>query len=270
MGNPWQHKIQYKQDYLALDTFKTGSGFEASYHFNVSPSVDLKTIGKIDAVVERPELWNVYLNGELINKSGEWWIDRQFYRFSIGDKVRGGENTITLKADKMSVHAEIMPVYIVGNFSLNPLKKGFEISNEKLSDLGSWKDQGYPFYSQKVSYKQTYVIQKMNSDYLLKLNKWNGTVAEVKVNGRDAGFIAWEPYQLNISSFLKEGNNEIEVIVVGSLKNSFGYFYANNKASINGPWSWGFAPKEIPSLSQYYLMNYGLFEPFSLSEVTIE
>ncbi len=33
MGNPWQHKIQYKQDYLALDTFSAGSGFEMNYHF---------------------------------------------------------------------------------------------------------------------------------------------------------------------------------------------------------------------------------------------
>jgi len=53
MGNPWQHKIQYKQDYLALDTFKVGSGFEAAYHFNVSQSIDLKSLGKISAVVER-------------------------------------------------------------------------------------------------------------------------------------------------------------------------------------------------------------------------
>jgi len=267
MGNPWQHKIQYKQDYLAIDTFKIGSGFEVTYHFEVSRDLDLKSFHKLDAVVERPELWNVYLNGELLKKSGEWWIDRQFYRFPIADKIKKGENVITLQADKMSVHAEIMPVYVVGEFALKPLKQGFEISTGRLPKLGSWKDQGYPFYSQKVSYKQTFTVPKPNSDYLLRLNKWNGTLAEVKVNGKEAGIIAWEPYQLNIGSFLKEGRNDVTITVVGSLKNTFGYFYTNNKSSINGPWTWNFAPEKVPSIDQYFLMDYGLFEPFNLIEV---
>jgi hypothetical protein len=267
MGNPWQHKIQYKSDYLALDTFKKGSGFEVTYHFNVSRDIDLNALYKLDAVIERPELWNVYFNGELLKKSAEWWIDRQFYRFPIGNKIKKGENVILLKADKMSVHAEIMPVYVVGEFLVKPLKQGFEISTGKLSNWGSWQDQGYPFYSQKVSYKQTFNLEGNHSDYFLKLNKWNGTLAEVKVNGKKAGIIAWEPYQLNIGSFLKEGRNDVTVTVVGSLKNTFGYFYTKNNSSINGPWAWNSAPDNIPSINQYFLMDYGLFEPFSLIEI---
>ncbi|MEI6899789.1 MAG: glycosyl hydrolase [Bacteroidota bacterium] len=181
MGNPWQHKIQFKQDYLALDTFKVGSGFEVSYHFNVAQSIDLKSLEKVSAVVERPELWKVYLNSELIEKSKECWIDREFYRFPIGDKLKKGSNILTIKADKMSVHAELMPVYIVGDFALKPLKPGFEITSGNISGLGSWKEKGYPFYSQKVSYNQKFSLQKGTGQYVVKLNKWNGTLAEVKI-----------------------------------------------------------------------------------------
>jgi len=264
MGNPWQHKIQYKQDYLALDTFKTGSGFEVKYHFAISGNADPETLNKLFAVVERPELWEVFVNDKKVVKSDKWWIDREFFKFPIGGMVQKGLNTLMLKAPRMSVHAELMPVYIVGDFVLNPLKQGFEISAGKLSELGTWKSMGYPFYSQKVSYSENFEIQKSTSQFKVKLNKWNGIVAEVFVNQKKAGVIAYPPYELNIGKFIIEGKNEVSVKVIGSLKNTFGYFYKDNNRWINGPGDWDTAPAKIPGIGQYFLMDYGLTEPFSL------
>ena len=267
MGNPWQHKIQYQQDYLALDTFKVESGFEVKYHFTISENTDKETIRKLSAVVERPELWEVFINDQKVKKSDKWWIDREFFKFPIGDKVQKGLNTLTLKAPKMSVHAEIMPVYIVGNFILNPLRQGFEISTGTLSKLGSWKSMGYPFYSQKVSYSEDFVVTKSNAQFKVKLNKWKGIIAEVIVNQKRAGIIAYPPYDLNIGQYLIDGKNKITVKVVGSLKNTFGYFYKNNRRWINGPGDWDTAPTQIPRFDQYFLMDYGLEEPFSLIQL---
>ena len=265
MGNPWQHKIQYKQDYLALDTFKTGSGFEVTYHFNVAENADLKTLSTIDIVVERPEIWDLYLNGAKLTKSDKYWIDREFFRFPIGNHLKTGANTIILKAEKMSVHAEIMPAYLVGDFKLNPLKQGFEVTNGSLSALGSWKSQGYPFYSQKVLYTREYKTLQNGKSYVVKLNRWNGTMAVVYLNGEKAGLITVPPYELELPSTLKPGENNIAVEVVGSLKNTFGYFYKGSVGKwIIGPGDWDVAPKTLPSLNQYFLLDYGLFEPFSL------
>ena len=264
MGNPWQHKIQYKQDYLALDTFKLGSGFEVKYYFTVGENVDAETINKLSAVVERPELWDVLINDEKVEKSDKWWIDREFFKFPIGRKVHKGLNTLTLKAPKMSVHAELMPVYIVGDFVLNPLKQGFEISKGKLSKLGSWKSMGYPFYGNKVAYSENYTVAKSAAQFKVKLNKWNGTLAEVYVNEKKVGIIAYPPYELNISEFVNDGNNKITVNVVGSLKNTFGYFYKDNHHWINGPGDWDTTPAQLPASKDYFLMDYGLEEPFSL------
>jgi len=47
--------------------------------------------------------------------------------FSIGTMVKTGDNTITLKASPMKIHAEIEPVYILGDFSVKPADKGFTI-----------------------------------------------------------------------------------------------------------------------------------------------
>jgi hypothetical protein len=264
MGNPWQHKIQYKQDYLALDTFKVGSGFEVNYHFTIAQSADAKTISKLTAVVERPELWDVIINGKKVEKSDRWWIDREFFKFPIGDKVQKGLNTLTLKAAKMSVYAELMPAYIVGDFVLNPLVQGFEISTGVLSKLGSWKSMGYPFYAQKVAYSENFEVTKSDAQFKVKLNEWKGIMAEVFVNQKKAGIIAYPPYELNISQFITNGKNEVSVSVVGSLKNTFGYFYKDNHNWINGPGDWDTAPAKIPGIEKYFLMDYGLQEPFSL------
>ena len=267
MGNPWQHKIQYKQQYLALDTFKVDSKFEVNYHFTIGENADSETINKLSAVVERPELWEVFINGKKIEKSDKWWIDREFFKFPIGDKVRKGSNLLTLKAPKMSVFAELMPAYIVGDFVLNPLKQGFEISGGTISKLGSWKSMGYPFFAQKVSYSGNFDGLNVGEQYKVKLNKWNGILSEVYVNEIKAGTIAYPPYELNISKYLSKDKNEIAVKVVGSLKNTFGYFYKPNNRWINGPGDWDTAPEKISGIKKYFLMDYGLTEPFSLIKI---
>jgi hypothetical protein len=86
----------------------------------------------------------------------------------------------------------------------------------------------------------------------------------VFVNGQPAGLIAWQPNELDVTSLLKEGENEITVKVTGSLKNTFGFFYQKNDNWIFGPHSWNDAPKKATNASEYFLMDYGLMEPFKL------
>ena len=267
MGNPWQHKIQYRKNYLALDSlFDNNTGFEASYHFNIADNFSSEDMKTIRAVVERPELWQISINGNLITEPiGSYWIDKDFPQFAIGEYLKTGKNTITLKASRMHILAEVMPVYLLGDFLVKPAARGFEITAGEISSLGSWKQEGLPFYSQKVAYSKNFSVNKVpETFYKVKLNKWNGSISEVWVNGESAGVIPWRPDELDVSSLLKEGNNEITVKVTGSLKNTFGFFYHDNDNWIFGPHSWNTAPEKIPPASDYFLMDYGLFEPFDL------
>jgi hypothetical protein len=116
-----------------------------------------------------------------------------------------------------------------------------------------------------VAYSEKFNISKSNgTSFKVKLNQWNGSLAEVFVNNQSAGVIAWQPNELDVTSLLKEGENEITVKVIGSLKNTFGFFYQKNDSWIFGPHSWNYAPKNIPAASEYFLMDYGLMEPFEL------
>jgi hypothetical protein len=265
MGNPWQHKIQYRKSYLDREDFSDNSGFTASYQFYIANDMDPLIMKDIRAVVEGHELWEVVINGQPVRKQeGAYWIDREFWYFPVGSHLKVGKNTLTLKAPKMSIFAELMPVYLTGSFLLNPVENGFEISEGALASTGSWKDQGYPFYSQKVSYTKEFKVEALEGAYAVRLRDWNGTTAEVFVNGQKAGQICWDPYELQVGHLLKEGANQVTVQVVGSLKNTFGHFFKTWESVLNGPGDWNVSPEGMPSLDQYSLMDYGLYEPFEL------
>ena len=269
MGNPWQHKIQYKDNYLLLDTlFKNDKGFTVDYHFNIKSNTSAETLKGICAVVERPALWQISINGKIVNPlEGKYWIEKAFPVFSVGEFLKAGKNTLTITAKRMNIHSEVMPVYLIGDFAVKPGKIGYEIAEKETIDYGSWVTNGMPFYSQSVTYTQSYNVKKGEGRYKVKLDDFNASVSEVFVNGKSAGLIAWKPDCLDITELLKDGNNEVSVKVFGSLKSSFGFFFEKGNSWIYGPFSWDVAPKKLPEVSDYFFNDYGLMKPFSLVNI---
>lgn len=261
-GNPWDQKVQYKTNILDRNNFSASSGFKASYNFKVVEDFDFSGL---TAVVERPELWTVQINNKTIAPiKGEWWLDRSFGVFKIGDFVKMGENNITINCSPMSVHAEIEPVYILGNFSVQPEEKGWSIYAPKNNfTTGSWKAQGFPFYSWDVSYKKEFDVQQKSSYYEIGLGNWKGTVAEVFVNDNSAGLIALAKDRLDVSKYIKKGKNLIEVKIVGSLKNLLGPHHNNPAPGFVGFVSW----RKVNGMTagkDYQLLDYGLMDDFYL------
>ena len=261
-GNPWNHAIQFKTNITDRDNFSANTGFTAEYHFNIKGKFDHSTIR---AVIERPHLWSVSINGTGIRpEPDQWWLDREFAVFNISEHLKQGKNTISLKVSPMKIHAEIEPVYITGDFSVRPAEKGWtiEVPSEKLKS-GSWKDQGMPFYSWGVTYGRNFTDTEQGHRYKVRLNKWNGTVAEVSVNGKWAGVIAFPPYELDVTDFIGSGENRIDVKVTGSLKNLMGPHFNNPAPGMTGPGHWRNV-KSYPAGKDYDLLDYGLMEDFEL------
>jgi hypothetical protein len=261
-GNPWYTSVQFKTRTVDRDTFGINTGFTATYHFNVKGSFDYSGF---KAVVERPYLWTVSMNGKEVKaEAGKWWLDREFGVFNIGDLVRKGDNTITLNISPMKVHAEIEPVYITGNFSVMPAEKGWTIESPvKKLTTGSWKEQGMPFYSWGVTYSKEFNIENPEGYHLVNLNSWKGTIAEVQVNGTPATVIAFPPYQSDVTDLIKSGVNKIDVKVIGSLKNLLGPHFNNPRPGLVSPGHFRNV-KSYPAGKDYQLLDYGLFEDFQL------
>lgn len=261
--NPWSNAVQYRTRIMDKNEFDSTTGFEVKYHFWVENGFLPATI---NAVVEWPQFYKVKINGKNIDPiPGEWWLDKSFGVFDLRQHISDNQmNTISLSAHPMDVLAEVEPVYLVGDFSIaSSPTKGFHLSKEKSLSFGSWQEQGMPFYSHDVSYSKTFEnpsIGKMN----VRLNDWNGTVAEVRVNGESAGIIAWKPYELNISDQLNDGENKVEVVVTGSLKNLMGPHHLNPERGFVTPWSFFRAPAHQPPGEEYDMIDYGLFEDFEI------
>jgi hypothetical protein len=261
-GNPWNTSVQFKRNTVSRDTFGVNTGFKVTYHFTIKGKFDFESM---KAVVERPGMWTVSVNGtEVKPEAGKWWLDRSLSVFSIGKLVRTGANTISLNVSPMKIHAEIEPVYILGDFSVSPAEKGFIIGPPASSyTLGSWKDQGLPFYSWGITYSKEFNIEKVDGKYEVGLGNWKGTVAEVSVNGKPATVIAFPPYRTDVSALIKPGINKIEVKVIGSLKNLLGPHHNNPTPGFVSPGSWR-GVKSYPAGKEYQMMEYGLMEEFVL------
>lgn len=128
-----------------------------------------------------------------------------------------------------------------------------------------WNQQGMPFYAEGVSYRQRFEVPEKTGTYAVRLGEWLGSVARVRVNGKDAGRIAAPPWECDVTSHLRKGQNDIEVIVVGTLKNTLGPHHGN--PALGAAWPSGFhrGPETGPPPGkQYHTVGYGLFEPFVL------
>lgn len=158
-ASPWDNGVQF-EDELLRHKFADDSGFEVSYRFVKSdaPIPDLRF------VVENPDDFKVYVNGEFVERlENEWKFDRSFGVYDVAKFAKPGENEIRLVAEKMTIFCEIMPAWIVGAFSLESREKGFEIvadkglafqsdENEKREVRASSAAEGVAWLSSGVDY----------------------------------------------------------------------------------------------------------------------
>jgi hypothetical protein len=92
-------------------------------------------------------------------------------------------------------------------------------------------------------------------------------VAEVFVNGTSAGYIAHAPWQCDVTSLISNGENVVDVVVIGTLKNTLGPHHG--KPGLGAAWPGMFQrgpnPGPPPAM-EYDTVGYGLFEPFQLKQ----
>jgi hypothetical protein len=256
-GNPWNSAIQYKDEWLRHE-FPKKSGYEAVYRFTIADDTDVSTV----KLVTECGATTVKINGQTIQpQSGQWWLDKSFKVFPVGSLIRNGTNEITLSVSPMHILAEVEPVYLLGRFGLESAAKGWTITTPQPLQTGSWRKQGMPFYARSVDYTADYAIETKAS-YRVRLPEWNGTVAEVIVNGQSAGVIYAPPFVLDITERIKTGKNRITVRVYGSNKNLLGPFHGSLPEGLTSPGQWMGVERGMPEGQAYQQLDYGLLDDF--------
>lgn len=261
--NPWDSAVQFK-DELITRKFPAKSGFEATYHFTIKDKVP----NNLAIVIERADLYTVLCNGKKISANKDWWLDRAFNRLNIARAAHVGDNTVTIVAEPFTIYHELEPAYLLGDFALESSAHGFDVTSDKPITLGKWNEQGQPFYSAGVTYRQEFDVENMSGRYAVALPSWFGSVARISVNGKRAGYISNAPWQCDVTSALKRGKNTIEVTVVGTLKNTLGPHHGNPPPGTAWPSSFHNGPETQPPGKNYSTFGYGLFKPFVLRQDT--
>jgi hypothetical protein len=265
--NPWDSAVQYKTNILDRDKFPADSGFEAVFWFRTVKG-DARDFVDLRAVVERPDLFRVFVNDKEVQADpGEWWLDRAFGVYPVGAHVISGRNKIAVRARPFTIHSELEPVYLLGAFRLEPAARGFEIHPPAAVALGAWNTQGWPFYGATVRYEKTFTVPESGTGtpYRLRLGSWLGATAEVLVGGKSVGTAAYPPYEVDLTGRLAPGPNVVAVVVYGTLRNTLGPFH--NDPPLGRAWPGSFqqgAKGGLPPGSEYSSVGYGLFEDFHL------
>lgn len=260
--NPWANAVQFKDEILKK-TFPKQFPVSATYRFTLREKVPQD----LAIAIERPDLYTITCNGTNVEPSNEWWLDRAFKKVPIATAVRVGENDVRIAVREFGIYTELEPAYLLGSFSLETASNGFVVHPEKPLQLGSWAKHGAPMYGHAVSYANQIAVPQVDAgtSYCVKLGKWHGSVARVRVNGKHVGIIGWAPWECDVTNALKPGDNVVEVEVVGTLKNTLGPFHSTKPRGSAWPSMFQAAPETGPPPgSSYDVIDYGLFEPFQI------
>jgi hypothetical protein len=153
---------------------------------------------------------------------------------------------------------------LVGGFNR---RARFLVDGSGLGVTG-WNSQGHPFYAAGVAYRQQFKVPQPTGRYYVSLPAWYGSVAKVTVNGQLAGYIGYQPWQREVTQWIRPGTNTVKVVVIGTLKNTLGPHHAGAVVGRAWPNMFQVAPETGPPPGdKYHTLAYGLFEPFVLKHV---
>jgi len=177
---------------------------------------------------DQKELMEVYVNGTLVSdKSQEFFLwDRSNRRADISRFLRNGKNRIGIKSKQIwfptlapAVHW-IEPVVITGDFNVS----GDVItSKDENSSRLVWGEEKTGNYSGTVNFRTTFSVPReyVGKRAVLHLEDVRETV-EITVNDESVGIRLWPPYSIDVTDFLKIGENSITLGVSNTAENLLG------------------------------------------------
>jgi hypothetical protein len=129
--------------------------------------------------------------------------------------------------------------FLLGNFNvrLEGTTATVVAPTEKIG-FGSVTAQGMPFYGANLTYSFEVDAPEGTDTMKIASTLWRGAVIGVKVDGRDCGKIAFQPYELTVDGVFA-GKHTVEMTLFGTRHNCFGALHNCNRShSWYGPAAW--------------------------------
>lgn len=216
MVQPWAR--EKKQNLKSLD-------LDLKYVFSIS-EIPQSTVY---LAIEKIETFSIAINGNRLDSDNEcgWWVDHSLRKIAIDPSIlKKGENVITMQCAYNENHPGLEIVYLLGAFGVKMRKKNVNEMTALPAKLkiGDWTKQGLPFYSGAVSYcRNTKVDFSKKEKVSVAIPEYNGAAVRVTIDGTEAGMIAWEPNELDITDLITSKQTfELKIEVISHRRNSHG------------------------------------------------
>ncbi len=234
-ANALKRKVQIHQDY--------------KFHIGEVPQ-------SLYLVCETPESFEIKVNNNVLDKKDcGYFRDISFRMLDISCHIKQGENVISFDCDfvqseqvytnleraavfeseknKLVFDMEIESIYLVGDFSVITNGIFEELDKDacryrgefiieppkKQVSLAHIERQGFPFFAGELTLSKT--IELSHTNYVLKCRRKGVNVLKATINGTELPPLLWGQC-LDISSYLVQGLNQLEITLVNNLRNMLG------------------------------------------------
>ncbi|MBA7519290.1 hypothetical protein ES705_11368 [subsurface metagenome] len=256
----WSKKVSVWKIQNLLE--KEGKNQNISLKFSCSSEV--VSPQKLYLVLENAEIFEIKVNNKIIKyKDIGYYIDTSFKKIDVSKLIKKGKNFIELSClfklptkPKTLIFkkdgVELESIYLIGDFEVEGKfkkekdiiwGKEFKIKGVRSPQSIKSKDlvtDGYPFYAGSFLFSQRFRIKEFseNNKIFLKFENFNAIVAKVNINKKEVCLVFLPPYQIEVTKFLKKGENLLEIEVTNSLRNLLGPHHHQEAELLSvGPYS---------------------------------
>ncbi|HMP96498.1 MAG TPA: hypothetical protein PKA51_06215 [Kiritimatiellia bacterium] len=243
--SPWEWTIQFRREHLE-HSFQTGSGYAADFTFHIQPDLSEDARSQFRLAVERPWLFAIRINGAPCDFSDATpWFDEAMQIAPIGTLLKAGENIITFSVCPMHIHAELAPVYLIGDFSVD-VRDPNRVMVQPAEPLrpGHWRELGLPFYPWAVRYTWPFILPGDTDHLRLRLPSAPGSAVRIAIDGEEAGSLTAAPWEWMGEDDWKAGEHRLTLDVFGNLDSLLGPFH-NHDLPVPTSWQQGAEASDV-------------------------
>ncbi|MDQ0896916.1 glycosyl hydrolase [Paenibacillus sp. V4I7] len=216
----------------------------------------------VHLVIEGARLFRISLNGQSVTSAADgWFVDRSMDRVLLTG-IRQGINELELSC-AYNQAMEMEDCYITGDFGVSAAR--CITAEPDTLHTGDWCLQGYYHYNGSIIYYADYHHQhEANRKALLLLGDCSAVTIEIRVNGLTAGHVPWKAADgIDLTPYLNDGPNKLEIEVMGSPRNMFGPFHEARGRTATTDWS-SFRTTGKDFTPDYIVQPYGLMEQIKI------
>ncbi|MBR4661687.1 MAG: hypothetical protein IKO92_03025 [Clostridia bacterium] len=253
------HAYLTGRKYFALED---RDGASVEYSFTLADGLCLDAADSIKIVTEFSPRVTVALNGKILEPiPGEWWLDRSFTVYKAGEALRDGENVVSVTGLSSPDEDEIGYLYLTGDFGVYSSSPFFDAENRATvtdgpfvigkapttADGSNIVPCGLAFFRGKLVLEGEFTVDGTAGAYRVCFDNPRAALIKVYANGSYAGIAAWGDCSVDVTDFVRLGENRIALEVVVGNRNLLGPHHAKHAEPMSvGPGDfYPFDPSEV-------------------------